>query len=112
MGKITIEGATYTVARPAKSAVNIRLAANEWLIKKRHANETDAAMQARVAREVAEYRRVHLQSATQHRLEYSVLSHCVLCLLAAALGFAGSRRQKQQAQHSTALALTAAGAAL
>ena len=58
MGKITIEGATYTVAWPAKSAVNIRLAANEWLIKKRHANETDAAMQARVAREVAEYRRV------------------------------------------------------
>ena len=74
MGKITIEGETYTVAKPAKSAVNIRLGTNEWLIKKRNANESDAAMQERVAKDVAEYRRVHLRSANQHRLEYSVRS--------------------------------------
>ena len=62
MGKITIEGETYTVANPSKSPVCIRLDTNEWLIKKRRAGESDAAMQQRVAKDVAEYRRVHLQS--------------------------------------------------
>jgi hypothetical protein len=58
MGVINIENTDYGVGNKQGSLVRIPLGVNEWLLKKRNKGESDKAMEARVANDVAQLRKV------------------------------------------------------
>lgn len=59
MGCIWIEGRRYAVGNQQGALVEIQLCVNNWMLKKRKKNESDKAMEERVAMDVAEWRQVH-----------------------------------------------------
>ena len=78
----------YEVGSASKSKKKIQYATNDWRIETRHADESDAVMQARVQKKVDDARAVsHLRSSpgpkrnihVRERLFLSCLVLCTLC---------------------------------